>query len=76
MRHTDSSVWLTLLCLLGALRVGVFAAALPPLGGRKFGTPLLTASTPVRAVQPWANARISNSTSTTPPVFVTVAWMS
>jgi len=30
VRHTDSSVWLTLLCLLGALRVGVFAAALPP----------------------------------------------
>ena len=49
------------------------AAALPPLGGRKFGTPLLTASTPVSAVQPWANARSSNRTRNAPPVLVSVA---
>ena len=33
------------------------AAALSALGLRKLGTPLLTASTPVSAVQPEANAR-------------------
>ena len=33
------------------------AAALPALGRRKLGTPLLTASTPVSAVQPDENAR-------------------
>ena len=31
--------------------------ALRTAGGRKIGTALLTASTPVRAVQPLANAR-------------------
>ena len=36
-------------------------AALRAFGGWKLGTPLLTASTPVSAVQPLANARSAGS---------------
>ncbi len=46
-------------------------AALRPLGLRKAGTPLLIASTPVRAVQPEANARIARNTVNSPPTRVT-----
>src|SRR5665811_308853 len=42
------------------------AEALRLLGGRKVGTPLLTASTPVSAVQPEANARSSRMMSAAP----------
>ncbi len=42
------------------------AAAFLLLGGLKFGTPLLTASTPVSAVQPDAKARIASSRTTSP----------
>src|SRR5262245_16973881 len=41
-------------------------AALRPLGGLKFGTPLLTASTPVNAVQPWEKARSTSATASHP----------
>src|SRR5690349_17094711 len=41
-------------------------AALRLFGGLKFGTPLLTASTPVRAVQPWAKARNASSSTAAP----------
>ena len=40
--------------------------ALRDLGARKKGTPLLTASTPVRAVQPEANALKSKNTKARP----------
>ena len=43
-------------------------AALRAFGGRKLGTPLLTASTPVSAVQPLANARSARKTVSRPPV--------
>ena len=43
------------------------AAALRLLGFLKLGTPLLTASTPVSAVQPEANARSTRATSSRPP---------
>ncbi len=42
-------------------------AALRALGFRNAGTPLLIASTPVRAVQPEANARSASSTVRYPP---------
>ena len=42
------------------------SAALRLFGGLKFGTPLLTASTPVSAVQPDANARSASNTSSQP----------
>ena len=42
------------------------AAALRHFGGRKVGTPLQTASTPVSAVQPEANARSTRTTSSSP----------
>ena len=42
------------------------AAALRLLGFLKLGTPLLTASTPVRAVQPEAKARNTNARSRRP----------
>jgi hypothetical protein len=38
-------------------------AALRDFGSRKLGTPLLTASTPVRAVQPLAKARSARKTT-------------
>ena len=41
-------------------------AALRLLGFLKLGTPLLTASTPVSAVQPEANARSTRPTSSSP----------
>src|ERR1700730_3076953 len=44
-------------------------AAFLLLGGLKLGTPLLTASTPVSAVQPWANARSTSATRSSPLVF-------
>ena len=44
------------------------AAALRLFGGRKEGTPLLTASTPVSAVQPEANARSPRARTNVPPV--------
>ena len=50
------------------------AAALRLLGGWKFGTPLLTASTPVRAVQPDENARRTSATSNRPLTWWS-AWM-
>ena len=43
-------------------------AALRDLGCWKLGTPLLTASTPVSAVQPLANARSARNTVSSPPV--------
>ena len=43
------------------------AAAFLLLGLRDAGTPLLTASTPVRAVQPDANARRHSRTVKAPP---------
>ena len=42
------------------------SAAFFAFGFWKAGTPLLIASTPVRAVQPEANARIANSTTARP----------
>ena len=42
------------------------AAALRLFGFLKLGTPLLTASTPVRAVQPDAKARSTSATSRRP----------
>ena len=42
------------------------AAALRAFGGLKLGTPLLTASTPVSAVQPEENARSTSATSSSP----------
>ena len=42
------------------------AAALSAFGLRKFGTPLLTASTPVRAVHPDENARSASATTSSP----------
>ena len=44
------------------------AAALRAFGGWKLGTPLLTASTPVSAVQPLAKARSARKTVSSPPV--------
>jgi hypothetical protein len=41
-------------------------AALALLGFLKCGTPLLTASTPVRAVHPEANARSTSAISSSP----------
>ncbi len=46
------------------------AAALRACGARNAGTPLLIASTPVRAVQPDANARTSSTAVRTPPTAV------
>jgi hypothetical protein len=46
-------------------------AALALLGGRKAGTPLDTASTPVSAVQPEAKARSTRKTVNRPPVCAT-----
>src|SRR3954462_1256129 len=43
------------------------AAALRAFGSWKLGTPLLTASTPVRAVQPLAKARSTRKTVSRPP---------
>ena len=43
------------------------AAAFRLLGARKFGTPLLTASTPVRAVLPEANDRSTIPITTSGP---------
>ena len=43
-------------------------AALRLLGFLKFGTPLLTASTPVSAVHPEAKARRTSATTRSPPV--------
>ena len=43
------------------------AAAFRAFGGSKAGTPLETASTPVRAVQPEANARRTKNTAAIPP---------
>ncbi len=42
-------------------------AALRAFGARKAGTPLLIASTPVKAVHPEANARKSRTTVRMPP---------
>jgi hypothetical protein len=42
------------------------AAALRLLGARNAGTPLLIASTPVRAVQPEENARIARNINASP----------
>ena len=42
-------------------------------GSRKDGTPLLTASTPVSAVQPEAKARSIRNTLTSPAVSITAA---
>ena len=47
------------------------AAALRLLGSSKPGTPLETASTPVSAVQPEANARSTRNTVSRPPVSAT-----
>ena len=44
------------------------AAALRAFGSWKLGTPLLTASTPVSAVQPLAKARSARKTVSRPPV--------
>ena len=44
------------------------AAALRLFGGSNEGTPLETASTPVSAVQPDANARRTRKTVSRPPV--------
>src|SRR3954469_11106781 len=41
-------------------------AALRLFGALKLGTPLLTASTPVNAVQPWENARNASSSTAAP----------
>ena len=46
-------------------------AALRLFGGSNAGTPFETASTPVRAVQPEANARRTRNTARTPPVSAT-----
>jgi hypothetical protein len=43
-------------------------AALRDFGSSKLGTPLLTASTPVSAVQPLAKARNARNTVSSPPV--------
>ena len=43
-------------------------AAFRLLGRLKLGTPLLTASTPVSAVQPWAKARRASSSTAAPAV--------
>jgi hypothetical protein len=43
-------------------------AALRPLGLRNAGTPLLIASTPVRAAEPEANARMTRNTIARPPI--------
>src|SRR5665648_1123493 len=66
---------------IATVRVAMMAsvlAAFLALGGRKFGTPLLTASTPVSAVHPEANDRRTTPTSTRPLrdvfVAVTVRW--
>ena len=45
-------------------------AALRLFGASKAGTPFETASTPVSAVQPEANARRTRKTSGSPPVSV------
>ena len=50
------------------------AAALRLLGSLKLGTPLLTASTPVNAVQPEANARSTSARTTSPPA-CSSAWI-
>ena len=50
------------------------AAALRLFGFLKLGTPLLTASTPVNAVQPEANARSTTAASMSPPRLCS-AWM-
>ena len=47
-------------------------AALRLFGSSNAGTPFETASTPVSAVQPDANARMSRKTSASPPVSVDV----
>ena len=50
------------------------AAALRLFGFLKLGTPLLTASTPVNAVQPDANARSTTATRRRPPTLCS-AWI-
>ena len=50
------------------------AAALRLFGFLKLGTPLLTASTPVKAVHPDANARSTTATSTR-PLTLCSAWI-
>ena len=49
-------------------------AALRLFGGSKAGMPFETASTPVSAVQPEANARRTRKTTSSPPV--SAAWRS
>jgi hypothetical protein len=44
-------------------------AAFLLLGSRRFGTPLLTASTPVNAVQPWEKARSTIAAANRPVVW-------
>ena len=48
-------------------------AALRLFGGSNAGTPLETASTPVSAVQPEANARRTRNTASSPPISVDCA---
>ncbi len=48
-----------------AIQIKVIAAFFD-FGSRNAGTPLLTASTPVNAEQPVANARSNTATPTTP----------
>ena len=52
-------------------QVGGVVAALRLLGSSKEGTPLETASTPVSAVQPEANARRTRKTVSRPPLCAT-----
>ncbi len=55
--------------MASAPMISKVAAAFWLFGFWKAGTPLLTASTPVSAVQPDANARRHSSTVKTPPTW-------
>ena len=65
---TASAVMPANMVIASAPMIASVAAALRLFGCWKLGTPLLTASTPVSAVQPQANARSARNTVSSPPV--------
>jgi hypothetical protein len=66
--RTARIVMPTNIVIAKAPMIASVAAALRLFGGSKAGTPFDTASTPVSAVQPDANARSARKTVNSPPV--------